>query len=410
MSTDTLIKSTAPVVKTGTFTVNGALLYETAAVVAKATVATAKVSNLFAAIQLAFKDQRVTVSANNFDVAASVKLPVKGKKATIVNVEAARLVAFAKALKGEDAVEINVTAEEVTLVAGDTVFHLPPVNDFAALIYPVAEAPAALDLAAFQKAVQITSAAASTDEARPILTGIYFHEVDGVSTAVATDSYKLAVTYEGPAGVTGLVPAAAAKLASAVFDGTDEVTFETIDNGKYLMLRSAMKVVKIRLLDGEFPNYASLIRKTHDSKVLVSRAQLVDALDKVRIASDGGTIPASVVVVKGVMHLAVNNPDRGSANDEVELTSGSKSVPSIGLNPLYAVQLLKAVGSDNVQIGYVDSFKPMVFTDGSDDPTWKLLLMPVRIPGIDKAPAPAPKKDPLDGPNVVVKPVATPPE
>jgi len=375
---DTLIKPATAIVKAGTFTVNGEVFAETVAIVGKV-VAGKKSGTSVATIQLAFKDQRVTVSANDFDVAASIKIPVKGKKASVVAVEAAKLVQFAKALKDEQAVEIVVGADEVLVQAGDTVFHLPPVAEFPAIIYPVSDAPAELDLEAFQRVVKITFAAASTDEDRPILTGIYFHDVDGVATAVATDSYKLAVAYDGPAGVTGLVPAVGAKLATQVFGGDDEVTYEVVDNGKYLLFRSAMKVMKIRLIDGEFPAYASLIRKTHESKVLASRDQLTDALGKVRLASNGGSIPVEVTVDKGNMHLSVTNIERGSAHDDVELTSGSKNVPTVGMNPEYALKLLKAVDSDNVQIGYADKFKPLVITDGSTEPTWKLLLMPVRI-------------------------------
>lgn len=374
---DTLIKPATPVVKAGTFTVNGAVFAETVAVIGK--VVAGKPGTSVAAIQLAFKDQRVTVSANDFDTAASIKIPVKGKKASVVAVEATKLVQFAKALKDEAAVEIVVGAEEVLVQAGDTVFHLPPVAEFPAILYPVSDAPAELDLEAFVRVVKISYPAASTDAARPILTGIYFHDVDGVATAVATDSYKLAVAYNGPAGLTGLVPATGAKLATQVFGGDDEVTFEITDGGKYLMFRSAMKVMKVRLIDGEYPAYANLIRKTHESKVLASRAQLTDALGKVRLASDGGKIPVEVTVDKGNMHLSVTNKEEGSAHDDVELTNGSKKVPTVGMNPEYALKLLKAVDSDNVQIGYADQFKPLVITDGSTDPSWKLLLMPVRI-------------------------------
>lgn len=378
MSTDTLIKSTTPTIKDGTFVVDGATFAETVATVAKAI--GAKPNSLLGSIQLAFLNQRVTVSATDLEVAVSIKLPIKGKKSSTVAVEAAKLVQFAKALKGETAVEIVVGSEEVLVQAGDTVFHLPPVFDFPKIEYPADVDPTELDLPAYVRAVKIAGAAASTDEARPILTGIYFHDVDGMPTAVATDSFKLAVAYDGPAGLTGLVPAAAAKLSAIVFDGDDEVTFEIAEFGKTLVLRSGMKAMKMRLIEGEFPNYAQLIRKTHDFKVLASRDQLVDALDKVRLASNGGTIPVSAVVEKGNMHLSVINLDRGSAHDDVELTSGSKNTPTVGMNPEYLVRLLKAVDSDNVQIGYADSFKPVVITDGSTAPAWKLLVMPVRVP------------------------------
>ncbi len=54
--------------------------------------------------------------------------------------------------------------------------------------------------------------AASNDDARPVLTGVYFHTKDGELTAAATDSYRLAENKLGKSKDTldFLVPASAA--------------------------------------------------------------------------------------------------------------------------------------------------------------------------------------------------------
>src|SRR4051795_11395998 len=109
--------------------------------------------------------------------------------------------------------------------------------------------------------------------------------------------------------------------------------------------------MKVRLIDGEFPAYANLFRKTHESTVRASRAQLTDALRKVRLSSGPPNDPAAVTVDKGNIHLSVTDIKQGSAHDDVELTNGSKSVSTVRMNPEYALKLLKAVDSDNVQIG-----------------------------------------------------------
>src|SRR3546814_13260261 len=45
---------------------------------------------------------------------------------------------------------------------------------------------------ALKRALQQVVFAASSDEARPVLTGVYVHAADGVVNFAATDSYRLA--------------------------------------------------------------------------------------------------------------------------------------------------------------------------------------------------------------------------
>jgi DNA polymerase-3 subunit beta len=379
MSTLTLIKPTA--VREGTFGIDGKVLADAVALIVKAT---GKPNTVLGSVRLDFRDSRLTLTATDFEVAAAIKLVVKGRRAATVTVNGRKLADFTKALASEATVEIITGGAEVLVQAGDTVYHLSPVEEFPTVAFPDFTAGAAeLDVPAFVRSARIGGAAASTDGNRPILTGIYFHQ----GAAVATNSYTLAVDYEAPAGLEGNVPAVGAKLAVALFGADEEVRFEVV--GNHLLLRSASTVMSIKLIEGEYPNWSSLIRTKDTYTVLVARAQLVDALDKVRVISKGGDIPATVSVDGGNMHLSVI--DAEEAHDDVELTAGSKNVPTIGVNPDFMAKLLKAVASDNIEIGYVDSLKPVNITDGTGAHTWRMLLMPVRLPS-SEAPAPKPTK------------------
>lgn len=381
MTTATLIPPTISTVKAGEFSLPGKILADTVALVAKAS---GKGNALTSMIVLTFKDQRVTIAATDLDVAASVKLPVKGKRAATVAVNAADLVSVTKALSNEDAVEIVTGQENVIIRSGDTVFELPSILDFPkmATTPPEPEAPAALDLVAFARAVRIAGSAASADEARPVLTGIFFHDVDGSPTAVATDSYRLAIAHDAPVGLNCLFPAAAARLAVALFDEDEDVSFDIVQNGRMIVLTSGAKVMQARLLEGEFPAYRNLLRPSSkdEFQVTVARGQLIEALNNCRVVSKGTASPVRVAVDEANMHLSVRAEQR-HADEDIELTSGHANVPTVGMNPDYLVQLLKAVGtSDNIQLGYIDGLKPINLTDGTGDTSWAMLLMPVRMP------------------------------
>lgn len=364
------------------YTVDGKSFADTVKLVGRAA---GKIAGRNKAITLAFRDQRVTVAATDFDVSVAVKLPVKGKRAITVTVEAADLIAFAKALSGT---EVNVTVDqsEVLLVSGDVVFTLRPMLDPIQLNIPAPQDPQPFDFTAFTRVVTITGECASVDDARPILTGIYFH--DGV--AVATDSYRLAEVEGAPAGLNGLVPAAAAKLAVAVFDGDDEVTFEQpgqvtaegqFVGSRYLVLRSAATVFAVRMIEGEFPNYRQLLRPfTGDVHTIAAdTAQLTGALATAALAAGGSTAPARVTITGDTLHVSCRVQDGRSGDDDVSPVVATDDIPMFAVNPAYLHSLLKVVPSGQVRLGLVDALKPLNISDG-DSGGWRMLLMPVRVP------------------------------
>src|SRR5262249_44725135 len=79
----------------------------------------------------------------------------------------------------------------------------------------------------FKKALAQVVFAASADDARPVLNGVYFHTAGSQAVAAATDSYRLAENKMGKSAkpVNFLVPASAAQdLLRIIGDADKEVT------------------------------------------------------------------------------------------------------------------------------------------------------------------------------------------
>ena len=376
-STPTLGQAAAPTIKAAEFTIAGAVLADVVSTVTKAAG-----KGGFNVAVLTFRDQRLTVAATD-ELSITSKVPVKGKKSVTFGVEATLLARFAKAIGSEDTVTLATTADGFRMTSGELTYLLPYVFDYPIIaILDDGVEHTDLDLAAFARVVRMTGACASTDGERPILTGILFTG----DQAVATDSYRMAVF---PADT--LVPAAAAKMAVKVFNADEAITW-AITEKRHLVLRSETKVVDIRLIDGTFPNWTQLIRKGNQYAVTVDRAQLIYSLDKVRVVRMGAAV-AKIEVDATEMRISAKTEEE-SANDTIELTSGSVDVPTIGVNPDYLAQMLKAVDGDTVQLGYVDSLKPINVT--GDDGSWRMLIMPVRIPDTVASIAPAPAAETTD--------------
>lgn len=356
---------------TATFTVDGRSFAAATSLVGKACRAAGGITG-DGMVTLAFRDQRVTVEATDLETSVSIKLPVKGRKAVTVAVDAGPLVTFAKAIADAD-VEITTSSDEVRLVSGDVVFTMRPFPDPWKVQHPDSVDPQPLNPELLSRAARFGTASAATDDARPIITGVLFD--NGIS--VSTDSYKLIVNRLAPPDLNGLIPAKALQLAASVF-GTDcsGVTVEVVD--RKLLLRSDMKAVTVRVIEGDYPRWQNLLDIAEArGSVTADRAELVDALRKCVLAADDST-PTRFSFVDGQVKLAVRVHDGPAADADVAAEIDGILPTTIGLNASYLLKLLLSIDDDVVTLDFIDEMKPVRIVEPAGE--WSMLLMPVRIP------------------------------
>ena len=107
----------------------------------------------------------------------------------------ARLAADIVRSLGAGKVEVAVDDDEVSITGGRSQFSVRPLSldDYPRLADAGDRTAVTLPAAAFGEALRQVVRAASTDEARPILTGVLLTAEDDGLRLVATDSYRLAV-------------------------------------------------------------------------------------------------------------------------------------------------------------------------------------------------------------------------
>src|SRR5690606_21657450 len=126
-------------------------------------------------------------------------------------------------------------------------------------------------------ALQQVVVAASNDEARPVLTGVYLHTFEGNLYMVATDSYRLAEKrlQADKNDIRLLIPASALQdLLRLVSDTEGDVTV-THDDQQVLFQVGDVELVT-RLIEGNYPDYRKLIPKDFATSAKVKRADITN--------------------------------------------------------------------------------------------------------------------------------------
>lgn len=275
-------------------------------------------------------------------------------------------------------VTIGVTGSDIEIEGNGPRFTLRPltVDDFPTLEDIVADG-VEVDGEDFADAINQVTIAASSDGARPILTGVLFETSDEGLRMVATDSYRLAKRDLPGVGLqgSGLVPARGLRELPRTI-GAPKVTAQLRE--REAVFTSDRGSLRLRLIDGNFPKYQSLLPDAYPNQVVLDREELLEALGRVTLVAEDH-IPVKLKLMEGGVEVAVSRQDVGGETEHLSGEySGSDEEVSIAFNPRYLQDGVGALSGDKVRIQVIDSYKPSVIDDGSDG-EFLYLLMPVRV-------------------------------
>lgn len=276
-------------------------------------------------------------------------------------------------------VEISIDGDEAQITSGrfSSSIRLLPADEFPRLATPADDA-VTLGGADLASALSQVVPAASSDDARPILTGVLMAAEGGGLRLVATDSYRLSVRdLEGRAvlaeGQSVLVPSRALReLVRALDDG--EVTLRLGEREATFEVGTTR--VTTRLIEGEFPNYRGLIPSSYPNRMVIGREALGDAVRRVRLMAREAT-PVRLTMSASGLDLDAVTQDVGQASETVDATFDGTEL-TVGFNPDYLLDGIEVAPGDSVTLETTDANKPAVLrAEGRSD--FLYLLMPVRI-------------------------------
>jgi DNA polymerase-3 subunit beta len=322
---------------------------------------------------------RVTGSDLDTTISVAVSVDVEREGVAVVN---ARLVTDIVRALDPGAVMFSTEDDEASVTAGRSAFSVRtiPATEFPNLAEP-SGSTVTLDAQMFATALNQVLKAASNDADRPILRGVQMeNEGDGLRL-VATDSYRLAVRDLPGISVLAadqsvLIPSNALTELVKMIDDVDEVSMRVGERDVSFEMGNTR--VTTRLIEGQFPNYRSLIPHAHPNKLTVSRSGLIEAVKRVKVVVRDASTPIRLVMKPEGLELSVSSQDYGTAFEQIDARFEGTEL-AVAFNPDYLIQGAEASTGDEVMIETVDNLKPaLLVTPDSYD--YRYVLMPVRFP------------------------------
>lgn len=347
-------------------------------------VSTRAATQALSGVLLTAAEGRVTLSATDLDLGLETALDAQVEAEGSVLLPGRLLAEVARSLPDASVeVETRESEHDVEIRSGSSSFHLRvlPAEDFPKL--PVAEGEPGLKIpaAALEASIDLVARAASRDDMRPVLTGVYVAGAGAEMTMVATDSYRLAVKrteLEGELGgeIDANIPARALRELSRILasEGAEEAAISLLTN--QAVFRAGTITLTTRLIEGQFPNFRQLLPESYEHDVRLPRSEFLDVTRRISQLAQRNA-PLRLSFAPGELTVAAETPDVGDAHETMPAAFEGEPL-EIGFNPEFLKEGIESVEGEEVLLRLISPLRPGLLqpVEGED---FRYLVMPIRL-------------------------------
>ena len=330
-------------------------------------------------VRVELTGDKLRLTGTDLELTISVDIAVSGDGDGVVVLPGRLASDIVRALPA-GSVSIEVDDEQARISAGRSEFSLRvlPADEFPRIAEGGGDA-VTLASDALAAALNQVVRAASSDDARPILTGVLLAAEGGGLRLVATDSYRLAIrdlpgTDVLAEGQHVLVPSRALQELARLLANGDTLSVRLGERDASFEV-GGTRLTTV-LIEGEFPPYERLIPQSQPNRLTVGREVLLEAVRRVKLLAREAT-PVRLSMSSDGLELVAVTQDVGQAHESIDAKFEGTEL-TVAFNPEYLVQGIEVAPGDEVTIETVDALKPALLRCDSDK-DFLYLLMPVRV-------------------------------
>lgn len=329
---------------------------------------------------------RIILTATDLELGIRCSCPARVARGGAGTIPARKLLDYVRLLPdadiqvkfGENQWANLVCGRSRTRMAGMSRESFPELPEMPPLL---AEIPVGL----LSMMISRTIFAISAEESRFTLNGALLLVRPEGLTMVATDGHRLAMV-DSPVdlGVDGtvykaLLPRKAMQeilKLSGEASGDAKLRFAGDDN--HLFFEMGERLLLSRKLTGNFPDFERVLPKDHPHTVTLPRQEFRAAIERVGQFADERSRAIRVQFLPGEIKILANLSETGESEETLPVEYDGPQL-EIGFNAQYLLDFLRAVSEDSVQFKFRDGQSAGELRQGTDDETYRYVIMPMRI-------------------------------
>jgi len=219
----------------------------------------------------------------------------------------------------------------------------------------------------------------SSDETRPILTGINFVSQGEEMQLVATDGFRLSLltVKKETSFPSSIIPGGFLAEILKMIKEEEEISFSYSNEEKLIVFYLADHEFYSRLIEGEYPPYEKVIPSEKKTTIVLDRSEL---LRKVKLTSIFAREFSNVIILKTEKDEIQLTPKTGEGKENVDYLEAeiTGEPQKIAFNFKFLIDFLNNISSKKIIIELLRSDAPAVFRS-ENLKNFLHIIMPVRI-------------------------------
>jgi len=342
-------------------------------------------------VLVATDEGRLRLSATNLEMGITCWVGAKIEEEGSTTVPARTFTDLVSTLPADKVnMSLNVRTQTLNVQCGSSNTDIKCIDsqEFPPMPVPDLSYGIPINVADMKEMIQQVVFSASTDEARPVLTGVHLTIQENQMTLAAADGFRLSIrravlSNPVPRPVNAIIPARAlAELARISADG--EVLTMVIPPGRgQVIFRLKDVELASQLIEGAYPDLEQVIPRSYQTRSVITTSAFLKACKQAEIFAREGSHIAKIDikpgdgVTPGNMKISGQSEETGS-NETVVDANVEGSALTIAFNVRFLREVLDVIKTPNVALETNTPTSPGVVRPVGED-NFLHVIMPMHL-------------------------------
>ena len=156
---------------------------------------------------------------------------------------------------------------------------------------------------------------------------------------------------------------------------------DTINLGieeKQIVLKDENSVLIVRLMKGDFPDFASLLQSILQENIVhINRIRFLEALKRINLFTEDISHTIKISLTQNKIILNSQHTEYGSATDSFEIQYGGEDI-DLAFNCRYFIEVIQVMEGDIIKLTVKDEKSPCMITSDQDE-GFLCVIMPMKL-------------------------------
>lgn len=238
--------------------------------------------------------------------------------------------------------------------------------------------PIILNQIIIKNIINQTCFAASTQESRPILTGVNFKIENSTLECIATDSYRLSKKIinlnKNDNNLNIVIPSKnLLELIKILPEEDNNIELHILSNS--ILIKTDEMIFQSRLLNGSYPDTSKLIPDNFELTLNLKLTEIYNAIDRVSLlTSEKDKNLIKMEIIDDEIILSSTSQEIGKIEERIKLPKSINNEMKIAYSSKYMLEALRSLKCENIEIKLNGEIKPIIIKDVEDSNLIQLVL------------------------------------